>query len=347
LLLELSFTDLLHGTVVGDSGVILRTNDGGMNWFQLISGTNALLCHVSFIDANIGWAVGYIYNNPSNYYGIILHTANAGETWEQQFIIDNQGLFGVSFVDANNGWVVGLSGLILKTTNGGESWLQQNSGSMFPLSDVSFVDENIGWAVGGWHDVVGTVLKTIDGGVTWTELFISAEPNISVCFTDENIGIVICADPYFDKILRTTDGGINWGFQSSGEARFLSDVFCIDALNAWVVGWGGTILHTTNGGITSIGGEFDRIPSEYFLSQNFPNPFNSTTTIGLRIENKSKVKITILNVISEEVAVVLDEEREPGYHQIEFNANNLSSGVYFYSLQAGSFIETKKMLLLK
>jgi hypothetical protein len=127
----------------------------------------------------------------------------------------------------------------------------------------------------------------------------------------------------------------------------LNDVFCIDALNAWVVGWGGTILHTTNGGITSIGGEFDRSPSEYFLSQNFPNPFNSTTAIGFRIENKSNVKITILNAIGEEVAVVLNEEREPGFHQVEFNAANLPSGVYFYQLRAGGFVETKKMLLLK
>ena len=87
--------------------------------------------------------------------------------------------------------------------------------------------------------------------------------------------------------------------------------------------------------------------NSYLLEQNFPNPFNPTTTIGFGIQNKSNVKITILNAIGEEVAVVLNEEREPGYHQIEFNAINLPSGVYFYQLKAGSFFETKKMLLLK
>jgi len=59
------------------------------------------------------------------------------------------------------------------------------------------------------------------------------------------------------------------------------------------------------------------------------------------------VNITILSAIGEEVAVVLNEEREQGYHQVEFNAMNLPSGVYFYQLKAGDFISTKKMILLK
>jgi hypothetical protein len=87
--------------------------------------------------------------------------------------------------------------------------------------------------------------------------------------------------------------------------------------------------------------------SSYLLEQCYPNPFNPTTTIGFGIQNKSNVKITVLNAIGEEVAVVLNEEREAGYHQVEFNAANLPSGVYFYQMKTGSFVETKKMLLLK
>jgi photosystem II stability/assembly factor-like uncharacterized protein len=88
-------------------------------------------------------------------------------------------------------------------------------------------------------------------------------------------------------------------------------------------------------------------PTEFMLLQNFPNPFNPTTTIGFGLQNKSNVRITILNAIGEEVAVVLNEEKEPGFHQVEFSAANLPSGVYFYRLNAGSFVETKKILLLK
>jgi hypothetical protein len=90
-----------------------------------------------------------------------------------------------------------------------------------------------------------------------------------------------------------------------------------------------------------------RVFNSYLLEQNFPNPFNPTTTIGYGIKEKSNVKISILNSIGEEIASLVNEEKEPGYHTVEFNAANLPSGVYFYQLKAGSFIETNKMILLK
>jgi hypothetical protein len=88
-------------------------------------------------------------------------------------------------------------------------------------------------------------------------------------------------------------------------------------------------------------------PAEYILSQNYPNPFNPNTTIKYGIKEKSNVKITIFNALGQEVALALNEEMQPGYHQVDFNAANLPSGVYFYRIQAGSFVETKKMILLK
>jgi hypothetical protein len=91
--------------------------------------------------------------------------------------------------------------------------------------------------------------------------------------------------------------------------------------------------------------------SSYMLEQNWPNPFNPTTIIRYGIKEKSNVKITVLNAIGEEAAVLLNEEKEPGVYQIEFNAasvaGGLPSGVYFYRILAGSFTDTKKMLLLK
>ncbi len=87
--------------------------------------------------------------------------------------------------------------------------------------------------------------------------------------------------------------------------------------------------------------------NSYLLEQNYPNPFNPLTTIGYGIKEKSNVKITILNTIGEEVAVILNEEKESGYHTVEFNAASLPSGVYFYQLKAGEYTNTKKMILLK
>ncbi len=86
---------------------------------------------------------------------------------------------------------------------------------------------------------------------------------------------------------------------------------------------------------------------EYVLEQNYPNPFNPTTTIGYILKEKTNTKLVLLNAIGEEVSVLLNEEQDKGYHKVEFNAEKLSSGVYYYQLRAGSFIETKKMIYLK
>jgi photosystem II stability/assembly factor-like uncharacterized protein len=85
----------------------------------------------------------------------------------------------------------------------------------------------------------------------------------------------------------------------------------------------------------------------FTLEQNYPNPFNPTTTIGYVLQEKSSTKLTLMNAIGEEVAVLVNEEQDKGYHKVDLNARDLPSGVYLYRLQAGSFFETRKMLLLK
>jgi hypothetical protein len=85
----------------------------------------------------------------------------------------------------------------------------------------------------------------------------------------------------------------------------------------------------------------------YLLEQNFPNPFNPLTTIGYGIKEKGNVKMTVVNAIGEEVAVLVNEEKEAGYHTVEFNASTLPSGIYFYQLKAGEYVAVKKMILIK
>ncbi|NWF88369.1 MAG: T9SS type A sorting domain-containing protein [Ignavibacteriaceae bacterium] len=94
--------------------------------------------------------------------------------------------------------------------------------------------------------------------------------------------------------------------------------------------------------------EIDVKPAYQFaLDQNYPNPFNPTTTISFTLPEKSMAKLVILNAIGEEVAVLLNEEQEAGYHKINFNGLNLTSGVYFYKLIAKDFTSVKKLMLVK
>lgn len=90
-----------------------------------------------------------------------------------------------------------------------------------------------------------------------------------------------------------------------------------------------------------------RMLSSFSLEQNYPNPFNPSTTIGFVLQERTNVKLTLLNSIGEELAVLVNEEKDKGYHKINLNAYNLPSGVYMYRIQAGNFVDTKKMLLMK
>ncbi|MFZ2323178.1 MAG: T9SS type A sorting domain-containing protein [Ignavibacteriaceae bacterium] len=88
-------------------------------------------------------------------------------------------------------------------------------------------------------------------------------------------------------------------------------------------------------------------PSKFVLYQNYPNPFNPSTKINFSVPEKSNVIINVYNALGEEVKEIVNKEFEAGIHNLEFNASDLTSGVYFYKLQAGSFVQTKKMILLK
>jgi N-acetylneuraminic acid mutarotase len=90
-----------------------------------------------------------------------------------------------------------------------------------------------------------------------------------------------------------------------------------------------------------------RMLNKFSLEQNYPNPFNPTTTIGFVLQEKGNVKLTLLNTLGEEIAVLLNEEQDKGYHKVELTAKNLSSGIYIYQLKSSNFIATKKLLLIK
>jgi hypothetical protein len=91
----------------------------------------------------------------------------------------------------------------------------------------------------------------------------------------------------------------------------------------------------------------NEIPIEFHLSQNYPNPFNPITTIDYSVPKVSWINLVVYNTIGQKVAVLVNEEKQIGSYKIDFNASELTSGIYFYMIKSGDFVETRKMVLLK
>ena len=100
-------------------------------------------------------------------------------------------------------------------------------------------------------------------------------------------------------------------------------------------------------GNISVSSANTEILDEFRLYENYPNPFNPSTTIRYDISQKTRVTLEVYNLLGEKLATLVDEIKEPGYHTATFNGDNLSSGMYMYKITAGKFSATKKMLLLK
>jgi hypothetical protein len=114
------------------------------------------------------------------------------------------------------------------------------------------------------------------------------------------------------------------------------------------VGEGGTILRTNTGGVTDVKEELNSIlPLDFSLMQNYPNPFNTSTTIQYAVGKSGLVSLTVYDLLGRVVAVLVDGERPAGIHSVLWDASAQTSGVYFYRLQADTFIDTKKLILLR
>ncbi|MDZ4712411.1 MAG: T9SS type A sorting domain-containing protein, partial [bacterium] len=100
-------------------------------------------------------------------------------------------------------------------------------------------------------------------------------------------------------------------------------------------------------GTTGISNLNLEIPDKYSLSQNYPNPFNPTTKINFSVPVNSLVKLKIYDVLGKEVMTLINEQKQAGNYAAEFNGANLSSGIYFFRMEAGEFVDVKRMVLVK
>jgi len=336
-----SFTDSYNGTAVGDRGTILRTTNGGTTWTTQFNYTNGRLSAVDFVDSNNGTVVSE--------FGTILRTTDGGTTWASQSSGTTDWLEGVSFTDANNCTAVGDNGIILRTTNAGTTWISQSSGTTEGLYGVSFTDSDNGTAVG----YGGTILRTTTGGVIPVELtaFTASISNSTVTLnwataTETNNQMFeierSIEDGQFVTIGNVEGHGTTTEIQNYQYIDNISDLQATSlSYRLKQIDYDGSYEYSEVVEVKNLA------PTEFALHQNYPNPFNPVTTIRYSLPVKAQVELIIYNALGESVTQLVNEEKEAGRYEVKFDAAALPSGIYFYKLKAGSFIEIKKMVLMK
>jgi photosystem II stability/assembly factor-like uncharacterized protein len=273
-----------------------------------------------------------------------LITFSVNWTLSAQWVNQNTGLSGglksVHFINDNTGHIVGVNGAIYKTSDGGSSWSQQTSGITYTLNSVFFINANIGVSVGYGNPSLGegTILRTLDGGANWS-VQASEKPLQSVIFINNLTGWAV---EHVGTILKTNDAGANWVTQLNGNIDNQFSVSFIDNNTGWTCGNNGTVYKTTNGGVTFVENRED-FPNYYNLEQNYPNPFNPSTVISWQSAAGNWQTLKVYDILGNEVATPVDGYKPAGSYEIEFDAGALASGIYFYRINIGEYIETKKM----
>jgi photosystem II stability/assembly factor-like uncharacterized protein len=327
--------------VCGNNGLVLRTTDGGASWAIVSSGTTVGLNAISFFDNSIGICAGHG--------GTLMWSTDGGNSWviAREGWIDTH--YGAHMVTSSVGYACGVSGIfapfVSKTTNGGAEWdfysfyIQNNEAT---LRDIHCLTSTECISVSFVWNGQGGISHTTDGGVSWTSQIV-ALGLLGVDFPASLTGYAVGIN---GTILKTTDRGVQWTTQSSGTSVHLWSVSFLDSLNGYVVGDNGTILKTTTGGVTSATlGEY--FPQQFLLYQNYPNPFNPSTIISFHLPVATHVRLQVYNLLGQAVVTLVDEERQPGTYELNLDATELPSGVYFYRIVAGDFSETKKLILMR
>ncbi len=372
--------------VCGNAGKVLRTNNGGINWINatgtgipgtldlynifaidsttaLVTGSNTTAYVYRSTNGGLTWVqvftqtggflnaiwmttpmTGVMYGDPVGSRWSLWRTTNGGVNW------DSTGMF-VAQAGSEAGWNNALF------VSGSNIWFGTNNSRVYysPLTgltgtwQVQSTTQASSYAI--WFNTTtsgmlgGTqLMATNNGGVNWTAVTSPGSGNVT--------GITGSATNWWftrqaTSIYRTTDNGVTFTTDYTAPAGTFTHIQkAATGSRMWAV--------RNNGGITSslstVGIEpvSTEIPGAFSLSQNYPNPFNPATKFNFSLPEGANVSIRIFDIAGREVDVIVNNQfMSQGVYTVNYSADRLSSGVYFYRITANEFVETKKMVLTK
>lgn len=311
-----------------DTGIVMASFSGGVH-YTTAGGKDTNSWTYVQVNQDLGWFAGNIDAQPSgNVYATGIHFAHStdfGFSWNSMPSADFTFDGGVNFLDNGLfGWTGGgeispsVQGWVHRTTDGGQTWSDRLNVFPYPIRALQFFNENLGLALGGnVYDEAGGIYSTTDGGVTW------------------NLDISTNAEMFSINTVRVSNDSIDiWCAGSTGGSTgFVGRLYKARAF-------------MPSGG-TDVARDGRVVPDGFQLYNNYPNPFNPTTTITYQLPRQSHVSLRVFDVLGREMATLVDGVQEPGHKSVQWDAAQVSGGVYFYRLEASNFSSTKALLLLK
>jgi len=346
-----SFSDKLNGTIVGDH-TLWTTTDGGATWISRTVPSTQKCFSVKQLSPRlvyIGCDSGYLY-----------HSSDTCRTWSVEKISSNE----IRSIFIWTGPIIPEAGIPIYALTPSSlcmsrifpflQWKEDTLTMMVGLGSEALNGEfsyggGPGYIVGVQGDLRAdpTILVKKISDTVWTKvqtgilrdgvLYDVSAPSDKFAYVCGSGGM----------ILNTTDGGTTWKEMIVPTARRLKAISFFNNERGFAVGDSGTVLFTSNGGITDVTDKHLQLPERFELFQNYPNPFNPTTTIRFRISTSGFTSLKVFDVLGREVATLVNKELSAGEHSVQWNATEMPSGIYLYRLESGTNVSTRKLVLVK
>ncbi len=308
-----------------------RSTDFGQTWVTISYG---ICCHIASwgedINQNLFAAASGFYKSTDN-----------GDSWT--LISSPYGLQTFKFNRHNLAFGGTIFGTILRSTDGGFSWDSVGTSGSWKTLGSTLITKNE--TVFMASNDRGGVHRSTDNGNTWAHLTNGINDSSILSITEDLNGFIYIATNS-SGILKSINNGDEWTPINYGLPDTSILALTANREGYLFAGCDGNGIYRTVTPTTSIIGRSES-PQYFLLEQNFPNPFNPITKIKYSVLQLSNVLIKVFDILGNQIETLVNEVKPAGTYELTWDAVKLPSGIYFYQLKTGSYIETKKMILLK